>query len=222
LASGWAFRRIAELRSHQQYQAKLLVFLLHNSFYLVLSMLPVKELTRKICMLGDFGVGKTSLVARFVHSAFSEKYVTTVGVKIDTKQLEPQSRRSGDTADDSSDAPRVKLVLWDIAGKNALDSVKLSYLQGTTGVVLVADGTREATLRSALYLLMQARQETNPELPAVLLVNKFDRLDDWEVTAAMLAELRNSLPVFEASALSGEGVEPGFQALTQLMLAGRK
>jgi small GTP-binding protein len=175
-------------------------------------MLPVKELTRKICMLGDFGVGKTSLVARFVHSAFSEKYVTTVGVKIDTKQLEPGS----------SDAPRVKLVLWDIAGKNALDSVKLSYLQGTTGVVLVADGTREATLRSALYLLMQARQETNPELPAVLLVNKFDRLDDWEVTAAMLAELRHSLPVFEASALSGEGVEPGFQALTQLMLASLK
>ena len=67
-------------------------------------------------MLGDFGVGKTSLVARFVHSAFSEKYVTTVGVKIDTKQLEPIG----------PDAPRVKLVLWDIAGKIALGSVKLS------------------------------------------------------------------------------------------------
>ncbi len=161
-------------------------------------------------MLGDFGVGKTSLVARFVHSAFSEKYVTTVGVKIDTKQLEPTQ----------PDAPRVKLVLWDIAGKSALDSVKLSYLQGTSGVVLVADGTREATLRSALYLLMQARQETNPDLPAVLLVNKFDRLDDWEVTAGMLVELRKSMPVFEASAMTGEGVEVGFKALTQALIAG--
>ena len=161
-------------------------------------------------MLGDFGVGKTSLVARFVHSAFSEKYVTTVGVKIDTKQLEPTQ----------PDGPRVKLVLWDIAGKSALDSVKLSYLQGTSGVVLVADGTREATLRSALYLLMQARQETNPDLPAVLLVNKFDRLDDWEVTAAMLVELRKSMPVFEASAMTGEGVEVGFKALAQALIAG--
>jgi small GTP-binding protein len=159
-------------------------------------------------MLGDFGVGKTSLVARFVHSVFSEKYVTTVGVKIDTKVLEPSHEQ----------APRVKLVLWDIAGKNALDSVKLSYLQGASGVVLVADGTRESTLRSALYLLMQARQETNAELPAVLLVNKFDRLEDWEVTAAMLAELRNSLPVFESSAMSGEGVEVGFQTLTKLIV----
>ena len=160
-------------------------------------------------MLGDFGVGKTSLVARFVHAVFSEKYVTTVGVKIDTKIIEAAS----------PEQPRLKLVLWDIAGKNALDSVKLSYLQGASGVVLVADGTRESTLRSALYLLMQARQETNDGLPAVLLVNKFDKLDDWEVTPSMLADLRNSLPVFETSAMSGEGVEEGFKRLTQMLLS---
>lgn len=159
-------------------------------------------------MLGDFGVGKTSLVARFVHAVFSEKYVTTVGVKIDTKIIDSPG----------PEQPRLKLVLWDIAGKNALDSVKLSYLQGASGVVLVADGTRESTLRSALYLLMQARQETNDGLPAVLLVNKFDKLDDWEVTPSMLADLRNSLPVFESSAMSGEGVEEGFKRLTQLLL----
>ena len=160
-------------------------------------------------MLGDFGVGKTSLVARFVHAVFSEKYVTTVGVKIDTKIIEAAS----------PEQPRLKLVLWDIAGKNALDSVKLSYLQGASGVVLVADGTRESTLRSALYLLMQARQETNDGLPAVLLGNKFDKLDDWEVTPSMLADLRNSLPVFESSAMSGEGVEEGFKRLTQMLLS---
>ena len=162
-------------------------------------------------MLGDFGVGKTSLVARFVHAVFSEKYVTTVGVKIDTKIIEASS----------PEQPRLKLVLWDIAGKNALDSVKLSYLQGSSGVVLVADGTRESTLRSALYLLMQARQETNDGLPAVLLVNKFDKLDDWEVTPSMLADLRNSLPVFESSAMSGEGVEEGFKRLTQMLLSNQ-
>lgn len=160
------------------------------------------EKTRKICMLGDFGVGKTSLVARYIKQTFSEKYITTVGVKIDTKTIAE---------------PPTKLVVWDIAGKNALDGVKLSYLQGATGVILVADGTREATLRSALYLLMQARQETRPELPAVLLVNKFDRFDDWEVTPIMLAELRKTLPVLESSAMSGEGVEDGFMRLVRAM-----
>jgi small GTP-binding protein len=155
-------------------------------------------------MLGDFGVGKTSLVARYVHSVFSEKYVTTVGVKIDYKLMQQATRG-------------LKLVIWDIAGKNALDTVKLSYLQGTAGVILVADGTREATLRSALYLLMQARQELHAELPAVLLINKFDRIADWEITPAAIAELRKTMPVFESSAQTGEGVEVGFATLANTL-----
>jgi small GTP-binding protein len=158
-------------------------------------------------MLGDFGVGKTSLVARFVHAVFNEKYITTVGVKIDTKLIS--------LAEPIQGAEQLKLVIWDIAGKNALDSIKLSYLQGAAGVILVADGTREVTLRSALYLLMQARQETHSELPAVLFVNKFDRLDEWEVTPVMLSELRKNLPVFETSASNGENVEGGFLRLCQ-------
>jgi small GTP-binding protein len=111
----------------------------------------------------------------------------------------------------------LKLVIWDIAGKNALDTVKLSYLQGTAGVILVADGTREATLRSALYLLMQARQELHAELPAVLLINKFDRIADWEITPAAIAELRKTMPVFESSAQTGEGVEVGFATLANTL-----
>jgi small GTP-binding protein len=160
------------------------------------------EITRKICMLGDFGVGKTSLVERFVKNVFSAKYQTTIGVQIHTKSI----TRASDVC---------KLVLWDVAGKNALDGVRMSYLQGASGVIVVADGTREATLRSALYVLMQARQETRADLPAVLFVNKLDRLADWEVTPAALLELRKSLPVIEASALSGEGVELGFAALSE-------
>lgn len=159
------------------------------------------EIVRKICMLGDFGVGKTSLVARFINNVFSDKYVTTIGVKIDTKHLTVGQRQ-------------LKLVLWDIAGKNALDGVRLSYLQGATGIILVADGTREATLRSAMYLLMQARQEL-PDLKAVLLVNKFDLFEQWEVTPAALAEVRGTVSVFESSARTGEGVEEAF-----LQLAG--
>ena len=92
----------------------------------------MSALARKICMLGDFGVGKTSLVSRFVRNTFSEKYLTTVGVKVDSKEVDRGGRGP------------LKLVVWDIAGKSALDALNMSYLRGASGLLLVADGTREA------------------------------------------------------------------------------
>jgi small GTP-binding protein len=153
----------------------------------------------KVCLLGDFGVGKTSLVARFVRNTFSDKYLTTLGVKVDSREVE--------TA-----AGARKLVVWDIAGKSALDSVSQAYIRGATGLLLVADGTREATLRAAIYLQVQART-TLGELPAVLLVNKLDRVDDWEIKPATLAELRRTLPAYETSARTGDNVEAAFTDL---------
>lgn len=160
------------------------------------------DVTRKICLVGDFGVGKTSLVARFVNQIFSEKYQTTVGVKIDTKLIELAERR-------------IKLVIWDLAGKNTLDATRLNYLKGAAGLLLVADGTRESTLRTALYLWMQARQAaSDPQnLPAVLLINKHDIVGQWEVTPEAIEHARQSLPVLLSSAKSGDGVEQGFLQL---------
>lgn len=154
----------------------------------------------KICMLGDFGVGKTSLVSRFVRNTFSEAYLTTVGVKVDSREV-----------DRGEDGPS-KLVVWDIAGKSTLDALNMSYLRGASGLLLVADGTREATLRSAIDLLLQSRSLL-PDAEAVLLVNKLDLVDRWEVAASTLVELRRTLPVIETSALSGDGVEQAFAEL---------
>lgn len=152
---------------------------------------------RKVCMLGDFGVGKTSLVARFVRNTFSDQYLTTVGVKVDTREVGLDGRDP------------VKLVIWDIAGRSALDVLNMSYLRGASGLLLVADGTRESTLRAALDLLMQSRALL-PDAHAVLLVNKLDLVERWEVAPATLAELRRTLPVFETSARFGDGVERAF------------
>lgn len=163
-------------------------------------------LARKVCMLGDFGVGKTSLVARFLRNTFDEKYLTTVGVKVDSREVALDAGQS------------LKLVLWDIAGKNALDALNQNYLRGASGLVLVADGTREATLRTVLGLLMQARALL-PEVQSVLLLNKLDLVDRWEVAPATLAELRHTLPVFETSARTGDGVEAAFAALGRSLAA---
>lgn len=166
------------------------------------------ELARKVCLLGDIGVGKTSLVARFVRNTFSEKYLTTVGVKVDTR-LVPLT-----------DGRELKLVIWDLAGKSELDSMNRSYIRGASGLMLVVDGTREASLRAALYLWMQSQKQL-AGVPVVMLVNKLDLVERWEVSVADLDRLQQSLPTFRTSAQTGEGVAEAFACLAERM-AGAK
>jgi len=99
----------------------------------------IDTVQRKICMLGGFSVGKTSLVKRYVESIFSDSYLTTVGVKIDKKVEQLPDRV-------------VSLVLWDLAGEDDIGSLRMSYLRGSAGYVLVADRTRRSTLQMALSL----------------------------------------------------------------------
>src|SRR6478672_13898619 len=120
---------------------------------------------KKVCMLGGFSVGKTSLVKRFVESVFSESYLTTVGVKIDKKTV------------DLSDLT-VNLILWDVAGEDDISSLRMSYLRGSSGYVLVADGTRPSTLEVAVSLRERVEADCGP-LPFVLLVNKNDLQEQW-------------------------------------------
>ena len=94
---------------------------------------------KKICMVGAFAVGKTSLVQRFVRSIFSEKYKTTVGVKIDKKVMNVNSQD-------------LTLILWDLHGEDEFQELQRSYLRGTSGYFLVVDGTRPVTLDRARYL----------------------------------------------------------------------
>lgn len=154
----------------------------------------------KVCMLGDFGVGKTSLVARYVRSTFSERYLTTVGVKVDSREVT------------MADGGLVKLVLWDIAGRSMLDALSVNYLRGASALLLVADGTRETSVSAALGLLMQARSVL-PDARVALAVNKLDLVERWEVAPATLVEMRRSITVFETSALTGDGVEDAFADL---------
>lgn len=155
---------------------------------------------KKICMVGAFGVGKTSLVARYVHSIFSEKYQTTVGVKIDKKQL-------------AVDGQEVMLMLWDLAGEDALTQVKPAHLKGASGYLLVVDGTRRNTLDTAVSLQQRA-QEAAGNVPFLLILNKADVKDTWQVTDGDLQSLRDlGWTLIEVSAKSGERVEEMFKEL---------
>ncbi len=157
-------------------------------------------LQKKICVLGGFGVGKTSLVKRYVESIFSETYLTTVGVKIDKKSVDLSGRT-------------VNLILWDIAGEDDVSSVRLSYVRGAAGYILVADGTRRATLEVALSLRRRVEAESGP-LPFVLLLNKNDLKEQWAIPEEELEELRRSgWWARSSSARTGEGVEDAFKDL---------
>jgi small GTP-binding protein len=157
-------------------------------------------LQKKICMLGAFGVGKTSLVRRFVDTIFSDSYLTTVGVKLDKKTVTV----GGET---------VNLILWDIAGEDDACAVRTTYLRGSAGYLLVADGTRSSTLDVARTIHTRADGEIG-QVPFLLLVNKCDLRAEWAIPDSRLDELAAlGWSVRLTSAKTGESVESAFQEI---------
>ena len=160
-------------------------------------------LKKKICIVGSFGVGKTSLVRRFVDSIFDESYLATVGVKIDRKDV-----TIGSTS--------VTLLLWDLAGEDELGQLNVSHLRGSSGYILVADGCRATTLAKAIDIQGRIARLLGP-LPFVIVVNKADLRDQWEVKGAIVEE--RGWTTFETSAKAGSGVEEMFQHLAEKLLS---
>jgi small GTP-binding protein len=162
---------------------------------------------KKICMLGSYAVGKTSLVRRFVESIFSERYLTTVGVKIDKKLVSVGGRD-------------VTLVLWDLAGEDGLEQVRPSHLRGASGYILVADGCRRSTLDHAVTLQRKSVAALGP-VPFVFALNKSDLSAEWEVHDADFQQLlQTGWMCYRTSAKTGAGVEQLFLDLAKNMLSG--
>lgn len=163
---------------------------------------------KKVCMVGLFATGKTSLVQRFVHSRFSERYLSTVGVKIDRKEVEV-------------DGTGVTLLLWDLAGRDGIEDISPSYLRGSHGILYVADGTRRETWEQLGELRALARDAAG-EVPCVLALNKTDLTEQWALSRAHEERLAAEWNLVRTSAKSGEGVEEAFRRLGRGTLAHRE
>lgn len=160
---------------------------------------------KKICMLGAFAVGKTSLVRQFVESIYSDKYHTTVGVKIDKKQV-------------TASGQEVNLLLWDIQGEDGVQKLRPAYLRGAAGYILVIDVTRRATLDTA-YAIQRNAQETIGLVPFVVVVNKTDLIDERDLDEQAIDDLaRNGWTVYRTSAKTGQHVEEAFLTLTEKIM----
>ena len=162
-------------------------------------------LQKKVCLLGGFGVGKTSLVQRYVQSIFSDKYLTTVGVKIEKKMV-------------NVGAAEVALILWDIAGEDDVSGIRTSYLRGAAGYFLVVDVTRGETLEVSKSIQARVTSEIG-SVPFLFLFNKTDLKEQWDIPEQSIEELKDAgHVVLRTSAKTGEGVEEAFQTLAQRMV----
>ena len=155
--------------------------------------------SKKVCMIGRFAVGKTSLVDRYVKNHFAEKYQTTVGVAISTKIIDTST----------------KFVIWDIAGFEQQNHYK-PYLRGAHGIIYVVDATEPESVRTLADIVADAPELK--DLPAVCFINKADLKDDisWQPAQESSIEALTEHSYW-TSAKTGDHVEEGFAALSRLL-----
>lgn len=171
---------------------------------------PVMENKFKIIMLGDFSVGKTSLIRRYVENAFDESYLTTIGVRVSQK-IVPLGGNRSDT----------NLLIWDIAGNDGLSTVIHQYIKGSSGAIITGDVTRKETLvyMNKYHTLFK---EICPDRPVVFALNKTDLLDGGTIPEYVTrfkkeVEDTTGFNVIFSSAKTGDAVEQIFREIASLM-----
>jgi len=174
----------------------------------------VLRISKKVCLLGDFAVGKTSLVRRLVYDRFDDRYLSTIGVKVSRKAVAV----SGDRG-----PVDVNMMLWDLAGSEEFTRMRASYLRGAAGAVLVCDVTRLETLEDLAGYVLNLR-EVSPGAEIVLAANKVDLVDDHHELLERLDEVALALGAryYLTSALTGDQVEVLFRDFAVLLLSSDK
>lgn len=171
-------------------------------------------ISKKICMLGDFSVGKTSLIRRFVERQFSDKYLSTVGVKISRKTVDVQAAMP-------KNALQVQMLIWDLEGNTKFKTVTPMYLQGASSAVIVADVSRQVTIDHVSDHL-QAFLSVNPKGFGIVALNKADLLTEEQqqdfLEKCHLNSPNKIVAVYPTSAKTGVNVDDIFLNLAQRMV----
>jgi len=155
---------------------------------------------KKILLIGDFGVGKSSLIKRYVDNEFSDKYKTTIGVKISKKLIKTNIK--------------CELLIWDIEGATPIKKIPQSYFKGANGAIFVCDVTRKETI-GMLENHIQSFLSINKQAKYIIAYNKADLLDKKETDT-----LKSTLTNYEfiVSAKTNFNVSKLFETLSKEML----
>ncbi|WP_405566164.1 Rab family GTPase [Polaribacter sp. Asnod6-C07] len=159
-------------------------------------------IAKKVLLVGNFGVGKTSLIRRFVLNEFSEDYISTIGVRVSTKIVELNSEK-------------IKLLIWDVAGTKDDEKVPKAYFLGASAAMYVFDMSRDET-----YLNLSSQIDTIKELSGLeditIVGNKKDLLTSLEIN--QVKKTVNIHIDLITSAKDNENVEDAFVLLAHQSL----
>ncbi len=176
-------------------------------------MTETRRLMSKVVLVGDKAVGKTSLIRRYVVDQFDDRYMLTLGAKVEKKVMEVPVRERDIRV-------TLDMNIWDIMGQAAFrDLAKEAYFHGARGIFLVVDLTRRETLEGVGAWVHAVEEVTGP-IPMVLAANKKDLAGQAAFTPAQAAEIArlHGCTSFLTSAKTGENVEAAFRDLADLVV----
>ena len=169
-----------------------------------------RKIMKKVCLLGDAAVGKTSLIRRYVYDMFDDKYIVTFGAKVTTKRLSLNfSREDVD----------ITLIIWDILGQRVHDSLHAGHYRGAKGAFIVCDLTRKETLHN-MEIWMEKFIDVVGKVPIILLGNKADLPHGTTQDELKRIANKSNIQYFPTSAKTGQNVEDAFRTLATIMVEG--
>lgn len=177
--------------------------------------MEMKQVKRKILLLGDEAVGKTSLIKKFVLDHFDDKYIATIGTKVTKKDLVIKT---------GMEQIYLTLMIWDILGQKGYKSTQRSSFRGADGVILVCDFTRRATFSDLEAYWLDLLKNVVTNIPVVFAANKCDLMEKAEFTLEEVKKLAEQYGSegFSSSAKTGENVENLFHTIGGMVIAPSK
>ncbi|MFX1365752.1 MAG: GTP-binding protein [Promethearchaeota archaeon] len=176
-----------------------------------------KSFIYKVCVVGDGGVGKTSMVLRYCENTFKENYIMTIGSNFSTKQIELEEYPNY----------LIKLQLWDLAGQKHFSFVRPPFYRGATAIVYVFDLTRRSSFQNILDWKAEVEKVIGNDKPYLLVGNKIDLAEQGnrevgEKDGEALKEEIKAIAYYETSAKQDLKIEPVFKDITMAILKKTK
>jgi len=174
--------------------------------------MELRDILKKVVLLGDGAVGKTSLIARYVVNKFDDKYIATIGTKVSRKDIQVIKPNL---------IINLRMMIWDILGQKEYSKIRSASLSGAQGVILVADLSRPETFKSLQDFWLKEVEAVVGSVPTIIVGNKLDLAAKASASRTMIESMGQKLgcPIMLASAKTGENVEGIFTTLGDTLVA---